>query len=220
MGIESLKRPDVGGYTGQVFERDCFQPCRKEVVGEVKYMPFKEAVDWVKKHQPAGWDPRNPGKQISSNLRRLVVDKLGETGSGLMFYTALKSPLDEFHGVDGFFELGDKRVTVDVTRNRSKTEYKADLVISDRDLITADGELSPDAMDRVAQDIAKKFGEEKNVSANQKGVWSNTGAMERLAAKMAAKAVERDSGHKNVRVGEETRNKVGQQVNPRRRLAR
>lgn len=47
----------------------------------------------------------------------------------LKLYTALKSSLDIYHGIDGIFSFRGKIVTIDVTMNPHKDKYKADVIV-------------------------------------------------------------------------------------------
>ena len=124
MGEGRLERMS---YTGRFFETDNFGESRSHTT---EYMEYAKAVEDVKKNQP--WDPTDPQPRFANNLHAEVALELGlkEDWSTLRFYTAIGSALDRYHGVDGFFEFGDARVTMDITQNPAKTSgYKADFII-------------------------------------------------------------------------------------------
>ena len=105
------------GYTGHLFEEEVFgwclaQPC--------EYMRWREAVEAVRKNQPRQKPP------VATLLEREVSRQVG---GRCVFYTAVRSALDKFHGVDGFFELGGRIVTVDLTMNPHKDSSKSDVLI-------------------------------------------------------------------------------------------
>lgn len=109
---ESLGHVQVSGYNGE-------------------HMAYRESMRWVKAHQPKGWDPTDPSPRFANDLHASVAEALGlDDYSELRFYTAVGSPLDYFHGVDGFFEYRGKIVTIDVTVDPGKLTAKADLVVN------------------------------------------------------------------------------------------
>lgn len=121
-----------GGYTGHLME--------SETLGELShlerenfYVPFRRAMAWVEEHQP--FDPTDPGPRFANDVHALVAEKLGiEDLNEVKFFTAVGSPLDHFHGIDGFFRIKTRGkefvVTLDVTINPAKgKEYKADILI-------------------------------------------------------------------------------------------
>jgi hypothetical protein len=64
----------------------------------------------------------------------------------------VRSALDVFHGVDGFFEFRGVVVTIDVTINPNKVCGKADLVVSGDDF-----EDLPALAARIAREFATKI---------------------------------------------------------------
>lgn len=127
-------------------------------VGDGSYMEFKEAVDFIKNQdQPLPFDrPR-----IAKELRKYVAELCAKNPSGndsepVRFYTAINSPLDTYHGVDAFFEQGNRRVTLDITMH-AKDNFKADVVL----IASLDEEGIPVVDDvefeRVANEIAEKL---------------------------------------------------------------
>ncbi len=139
-------------YRGREFEADMlgeidifdpkFQRALKEIVERVgkRYVPYKDALDLARQFQSG--DPKNPKKDFLRELRLAVAKRLGyETDEQLDrigAYTALKSPLDVFHGVDGFIEVKEPNrpaevVTLDLSLNPDKIAKgaKADIVVGD-----------------------------------------------------------------------------------------
>ncbi len=134
-------------YSGREFEFDCFgqvdirDPRYKADLAKVSkpdgYVTFRDAVDLVKKHQPA--DPTNPGKDYFRELVMVVQEKMGVDTSRepdrVKGYTAVKTPLDERHKVDAFVTFGYKgrelMVTLDASKRPEKIEEgsKADFVV-------------------------------------------------------------------------------------------
>ena len=117
------------GYTGRLFEEEVLGHCGGSWSG---YMTYHQSLDFVKNNQI--WDPTDPSSRTANDLHSHVALELGlEDWSELKFYSALKTPLDLFHGVDGFFEFRGTVVTIDVTININKQKYKADLIFHPSD---------------------------------------------------------------------------------------
>jgi len=115
------------------------------------YMTFKKAMEAVKLGQPG--DPTDPEQRTANDLHALVCEELGlEDYSKLQFFTAVESPLDYYHGVDGWFEFSGKVVTIDVTLNPKKELPKADIIILGED----DG-ISRETLSLSAKKIAGEF---------------------------------------------------------------
>lgn len=99
------------------------------------YMKYRESIDFVKKHQRA--NPLDPKRFFPKSLRNGLKEDSSlnvTTEDQLAYYTALNSPLDQYHGVDAFFEYKNEGktiiVTFNVTANSNKDRYKADVILS------------------------------------------------------------------------------------------
>jgi hypothetical protein len=121
--------------TGRLLEAEVFGTITVAWKGEMKYVPYKEALNFCRSHQPKGWDPIDPSTRTGSNLyasvamgmERFIGDFDWEE---LKFFSAIGSPLDVFHGVDGWFEFRGIVVTVDLTANVHKANgYKANVIL-------------------------------------------------------------------------------------------
>lgn len=113
------------GYTGHLFETEVLGECKVQWKG---YMSFKKSMELVRSHQSC--DPTDPSPRQANNLHARVAIALGlEDWSELRLYSALGSPLDILHGVDGFFEFRGHTVTIDLTINPNKDCHKADLIV-------------------------------------------------------------------------------------------
>lgn len=115
-------------YTGRFFETDNFGESRCK--HPEQYQKYSDAIADVKNNQPG--DPTDPKPRFANNLHTEVATELGlgDDLSQLRFYTAIGSALDHYHGVDGFFEFGEARVTMDITQNPAKEGgYKADIIV-------------------------------------------------------------------------------------------
>lgn len=148
----------VNVKAGQFFEQSVFKGCVDGNTDNIReYMGYKESLDWVREHQPKK-DYKNPETLDSGQLSQLksaVSSKLPNVDEVLKFYTAIGSSLDRFHGVDGFFELGDHIVTVDLTLDPDKVIAKADVVI----LADDENGLTDEVIDRASLAISEKFKE-------------------------------------------------------------
>lgn len=105
------------GIGGHLFEATTLGRCKAACGG---YLPRREAMDLVRKHQPA---------QKPAAALRLLAEVNRQLGQGVEFYTAVDSTMDKFHSVDGFFQVGQQVVTIDVTINDQKFTGKADVIV-------------------------------------------------------------------------------------------
>lgn len=120
------------GYTGRLYEREVLGSCKVAWDGK-SYVAYDEALHGVIEGQP--WDPRDPTPRAASDLHASIALALGiEDWSKLGLFTAVGSPLDFFHGIDGFIAYRGRYVTFDVTTNPHKDEAKADFVVTEDDL--------------------------------------------------------------------------------------
>lgn len=122
----------TNGISGRLFEETTLGLCRATCSS---YLPRREAMTLVRKHQPAVKRPA--ALRLEAEVRRLL-------GKPVVFYTAVRSALDEFHSIDAFFELGEQVVTIDVTTNYHKCSGKADVVIQAddfEDLVALAGQI-------------------------------------------------------------------------------
>ncbi len=141
---------------GKFFETSVFHKCTGED-SDYKSMNYNDSLEWVKNHQPEKNfnKPETLDSIQLSQLKSAIVSKLSDVDEVLRFYTAIGSPLDFLHGVDGFFELGEHIVTVDLTLNPNKVEGKADVII----FADAEEGLNDEVIQIASSDIAEKFKE-------------------------------------------------------------
>ena len=124
-------RYERSGATGGIVEQELVGKSRYEAVAHAdsshfEYIPFRQAMVVLKSMQP--FDPTDPTPDFANTVHYYIYEGLGVDAEGVKFYTAVRSPLDRFHGVDAWFEVGDKVVTLDVTMNQNKDDgYKADV---------------------------------------------------------------------------------------------
>lgn len=128
---------------GKLIEQELLGSTKKEKMQfgqvhelETEYLGYRPAMEYVKSHQRG--DPYRPNRFFPKNLYESLRgdSELNiNDEKQLAYYTAVGSALDRFHGVDAFFEYRSEkgktiRVTIDVTTNPSKDNYKADVVLS------------------------------------------------------------------------------------------
>lgn len=168
----------IGGREGTEFEWDIFgtantknQEYQKEIKKVAKsngFVFFRDAMKLTKEYQPG--DPRNPGRPFARDLRIEVIDQLGLTEEKDMdrikFYTAIGTPLDRWHGIDGFFEIEQEQgppilITLDATtitaeeKIRRGQEIKADIVVSEKEVNISDEEKLPEKISGIAEEVIK-----------------------------------------------------------------
>ncbi|OHB18476.1 MAG: hypothetical protein A2854_04315 [Parcubacteria group bacterium RIFCSPHIGHO2_01_FULL_56_18] len=118
------KTPDTIAYGSDV-ERALFgnaSLARGEK--DAGYMPFEQALEFAKKHQPN----LLARSRTVKDLRMKVAALCSDTTVPVKFFTAVGTPLDTFHGVDAFFEQGGRIATIDVSL-REKEAVKADVLL-------------------------------------------------------------------------------------------
>jgi hypothetical protein len=123
------------GITGHLLEAEVFGDVIVAWSGTMEYVPYRQAMRRCREHQPKSWDPTDPSTRAGSDLYASVALMLeafvGQFDWGeLKLFSSIGSPLDFFHGVDGWFEFRGRIVTVDITANRYKEGgYKADAIL-------------------------------------------------------------------------------------------
>lgn len=145
---------DHSGYTGRMMEYEVLG-CSCPVPSPIKYKQFSQAAEEVRKNQPAGWDPMDPPRKLANDLHAEICLSLGlEDWSELCLFTAIGTTLDQFHGVDAFFQFGGHIATIDLTmdrRRKIRNGYKAHFVVE------ADDFTDRGRRKRLASEIAEKL---------------------------------------------------------------
>ena len=120
------------GYTGRLFEEEVLAICLFRWNEAQPYISFEKSLRLVQMCQP--WDPSDPSTRAGNDLHCQVALALGlEDWGELQFFSALGSPLDRFHGIDGFFQWRGTVVSIDLTIDPQKVKYKADIVVHESD---------------------------------------------------------------------------------------
>lgn len=156
-------------FLGEVDVRDSkFQEELGRVAKDARgYTPYRQAVELAKRFQPGG-DSKNPRKGFLRDLRLAVAERLNLTTDEELerigAYTAVGTPLDIFHGVDGFIsatERGnqEKIVTMDVTLRKGKIDEggKADIIIGEITSPDEDEDAYLAQVDSIADEIVSKL---------------------------------------------------------------
>ncbi len=146
-GIKQLTanrmRSDRWGFSGKIVERELFGAISQEgrmeteaMLSRGEYLGHRRSLDFARTAQQ--FDPTDPAPRFANDLHATVAERLGfEDYARLKFYSAVGSMFDVKHGVDGFFEVQldpeDPKsrctVTMDITTNPNKQEYKANIII-------------------------------------------------------------------------------------------
>ncbi len=108
------------GYTGHILEEEVLGSCSVKFDG---FLIFPKAKEFARKNQPKVLCP------TARAFREVVAKEMKVDPASVAIYTAVGSPLDTYHSVDGWFEWNGNTVTFDVTMNRQKDRYRADVTV-------------------------------------------------------------------------------------------
>ncbi len=109
------------GYTGSILEEEVLGSCRVEWSG---YMKFRTAMQFARENQPSHLPP------CALRLRQAVLREMKiPEDFELKLFTSVGTPLDKFHGIDGWFEFNGFTVTFDLTMRPNKTAHKARVTV-------------------------------------------------------------------------------------------
>jgi len=166
-GARHMRETDM--YSGHMYEADLlgvYKPTKEALAklrtlkGRDGYVERGVMLDFIRKNPSE--DPTNPRQPFANELRLAIGDALGLVDDAdlnrLKFFTAVGTPADVFHGIDGWIEYEAKRgndsviVTLDATKNPNKETAKADMVIP----LIPDAEEDEDAF----LEAAEKYGKE------------------------------------------------------------
>ncbi len=126
----SYEKPS--GYTGGLVEEELLGGHKKVDWDKKRFWTKEDAIEFAKNNQPEEWGKvDDPKPRFANDMHALIADRLElDDYSNLKIYNATGTPLDLFYGVDLFLEYQDQIVTIDITLNKSKTEYKADFIFN------------------------------------------------------------------------------------------
>ena len=86
--------------------------------------------DVIVRQEELGWNPLSPKTIMGMALFRRVQQELPEhLTDKLLLYCAIGTAFDRWHGVDGFFVLGEGILTFDLSYG-NKAEVKADILVT------------------------------------------------------------------------------------------
>lgn len=165
-------------YSGRMNEQDVFGEFKPTKEGlnafraearENGYITRERAIELIRQYTKE--DPTNPSKPFAKELRLAVIDQLGleddEDLDRIRFYSAVGTPLDVFHGVDGWIEFCSETgfpimVTLDVTKDpervvEKKEQGKVDLIILEMPDPSEDEKGFMNAVDISAREIARRM---------------------------------------------------------------
>lgn len=130
------------------------------------YLNYDQAMELVKECQP--FDPEHPSPDFAKRLHA-QIKKMFDFGdkATLKFFTAVGSHLDQFHGVDAFFEISGPdgtiaaQTTIDIKKYNPEKEIKADelIVITEKEkaLYDSDRVKYQERIDQEAEKIAQRL---------------------------------------------------------------
>lgn len=132
----------------------------------VAYLPRKEAMDLILETAL----PLKPKQPFIGALRDKIVQLLGVVDpKAVRIFSAVKTPLDIYHGVDAFVRYTPPNgkpidITLDITEQAAKENYKADVVLTG---IEVDPEHNRKQFNNgvtfAAEDVAKRIKQEMTV---------------------------------------------------------
>lgn len=121
--------------TGRIIETELFGETREnQERRHGQYVTYAASLEIVRLTQGDN-DPTDPARPFANDLHATVAEELSpDDYSRIRFLTAIGSPLDRWHGVDGLFEFESEDgtatiTTIDLTTNPEKDVYKADVII-------------------------------------------------------------------------------------------
>lgn len=107
-------------------------PLYKKAKQNKGYLSFNDSLRLARESQVG--DPSDPESGIANDFHAAVAETLKEDDyEKVRFFSALGTPLDVYHGVDGFFEHNGIIVTLDATinPNKDKDSIKADIILEE-----------------------------------------------------------------------------------------
>ncbi len=120
-------------YRGHRFEEEFFGYSAHGAIFPQGRITYQNALEEVINNQPNNWNPRRPHTNLSAGICKKIVTVLN-VRSGLELYVSLGTPLDFLYGIDGFFLYYGHVVTFDLTVSISKFNYKADVLITRKEI--------------------------------------------------------------------------------------
>jgi len=145
------------------------------------YMTYRDAMELAMQFQPG--DPTNPARDFLREVRLAIIEELKIPAGGedrIKAYTAVGTPLDQLHGVDGFFVITKEGVQVPVTIDVTLREKgpRADLFVGTLPDSREDEERYLQIIEEIAVFIVSKFHERYRL-ARERG---ERGSSQRLEA--------------------------------------
>ncbi|MBI5793623.1 hypothetical protein HZA87_00855 [Candidatus Uhrbacteria bacterium] len=172
-------------YSGRFNERDVLGEFRsnaaglralQDEAGERGYIARGRAIDLIRQHTQE--DPTNPRKPFAKELRLAVIDELGleedDDLDRIRFYSAVGTPLDVFHGVDGWIEFVPEKgsiqmITLDVMLDPGKVSHKADVIVQQFPDPVEDEVAFLEAVEGYASEVADRLRPSVEAMLRQRG---------------------------------------------------
>src|SRR5690606_15708744 len=79
-------------------------------------------------------EPNSALCETGIRFRDRIARQMHVSPDEIKVYGSLHTCLDERHGIDLFIDFKGMTVTVDVTKNPQKENYKADIIVAPRDV--------------------------------------------------------------------------------------
>jgi hypothetical protein len=99
-----------------------------------RYFSFGRSLDFAKRNQPSGWNPRKPNTDFARTFYNCIASHLTKGRDWLHFFVTVGTSLDFWYGVDMVIEYRGVIVTVDLTTRREKPYFKADFLLTIYDI--------------------------------------------------------------------------------------
>jgi len=142
-------------------------------------------LKWCENHPPKEWDPKNPlrknevGMVLNRDMASLhgyVLKELEQSGEIddqtkhlVKLFPALRTPADDISGIDAFYDFKGAIVTLDITKNKSKSDFglgneKADIPVTDIDMSSEDGKkVLAKSIARVLKERHERLNEKRDI---------------------------------------------------------
>lgn len=122
------------------------------------WIPFNDARDLLIRSTL----PLKPKRPFINELRTQVAQKLGVDSNQIRIFSAVKTPLDIFHGTDAIVRYIERDgtpvdITLDITKNEKKDIAKANVLLEG---VEVDPEHNKQSFDRGVQDAANAIAAE------------------------------------------------------------
>lgn len=141
---------------GRKFEIACLGYCPPDGP-PARYQEFEPSKWWAIYHQPEDYDPRHPTGGLNDELYDRVYGFLPRRWRHFLnLYIAVGTSFDQWHGIDAFFFLNDAIVTIDVTTDLFKRSFKADFLVTEKEMDPVEGRVSDALASKIANLLIRR----------------------------------------------------------------